>query len=216
MNFIVIDTETTNGFDDPMVYDCGWSVISDTFEVLAERSFVVADIFIERKDLMKEAFFADKIPQYFAEIADGTRQLKRFYNVRKALVLDCQMFDVGAIIAHNARFDYNALQTTQRYLSKSKYRWFFPWGVEIWDSLKMARQTFAKDETYKQFCIDNGFTLANGKTPRLTAEILYRFITDDVTFEEKHCGLEDTQIEREIFRRCLEMNPNIEKKLWAD
>lgn len=215
MNYIIIDTETTNSFDDPMVYDCGWSIISEDFEVLAERSFVVADIFIEEKDLMKNAYYAEKIPQYFKEIADNTRQLKRFETVRRILAHDCLEFEVGAIIAHNAQFDYRALQKTQRYLTKSKFRWFFPYGVEIWDTLKMARQTFGKNDEYKKFCIDNGFTLSNGKTPRLTAEILYKFISKNIHFVEKHCGLEDTQIEREIFRHCLEMNPNIECKLWA-
>ena len=77
----------------------------------------------------------------------------------------------------------------------------------------MARQTFAKDETYKNFCKENGFTLANG-SPRLTAEILYRFISKDLSFEESHTGLEDVLIEMEIVKACLEMNPNIEKTLW--
>lgn len=45
-NYIVFDSETTNGMDDPICYDTGWSVISDEGETLAERSFVVADIFI--------------------------------------------------------------------------------------------------------------------------------------------------------------------------
>ena len=51
MNYIVFDCETTNTMDDPIVYDLGWSVINDRFDVLAERSFVNADIFIEEKEL---------------------------------------------------------------------------------------------------------------------------------------------------------------------
>ena len=60
MNYIVIDTETTNGFDDPMVYDCGWAVIDKEGRVLKARSYVIADVFCE-KELMEDAFFADKI-----------------------------------------------------------------------------------------------------------------------------------------------------------
>ena len=216
MNYIVFDCETANTMDDPFVYDLGWSVIDDNFNVLVERSFVNADIFIEEKDLMKVAYFADKIPQYVAEIADGTRELRRFETIRRAFALDCKMFGVTEIYAHNARFDYKALQTTQRYLTKSKYRWFFPFGVEICDTLKMARQTFGKCDEYKEFCIENGFTLANGKTPRFTAEILYRFITKDLQFKEEHTGLADVRIEREIFRHCVQMDPSIERRLWAN
>ena len=214
MNYIVFDCETTNTMDDPIVYDLGWSVINDRFEVLAERSFVNADVFIEEKELMKEAYFADKIPQYVAEIADGTRELRRFETIRRAFALDCKMFGVTEIYAHNARFDYKALQTTQRYLTKSKYRWFFPFGVEICDTLKMARQTFGKCDEYKEFCIENGFVCNNGQL-RMTAEVLYRFITKDLQFEEEHTGLADVRIEREIFRHCVQMNPEIERRLWA-
>jgi len=211
-NYIVLDTETTNGFDDPMVYDIGWSVINDNGETLATRSFVNADVFIDEPELMAQAFFADKIPMYISDIADKKRTLARFSTIRFALHKDCENFGVSAIVAHNARFDYLACQKTQRYLTKSKYRWFFPYGVEIFDSLKMARQTFAKNEDYRNFCKENDF-LVNGK-PRLTAEILYRFIINDLSFEEKHCGLEDTEIEKVIFWECLKMNKDINCKLW--
>ena len=46
MNYIVFDCETANTMDDPFVYDLGWSVIDDNFNVLVERSFVNADVFI--------------------------------------------------------------------------------------------------------------------------------------------------------------------------
>lgn len=215
-NVIVFDSETTNGMDDPICYDTGWTVMDDeTGETLAERSFVVADIFINEPQLMAEAFFADKIPQYVADIADGKRTLKRWANIRKALVTDCKVFNVKAIMAHNMRFDYRSTAVTQRWLTSSKSRYFFPYGVEIWDTLKMARQVFGADADYIQFCIDNGYTLANGKTPRFTAEILYRFLTNDPTFTEAHCGFEDTQIEKEIFLACVKRDPTIERKLWS-
>lgn len=216
MNFIVLDTETTNGFDDPMVYDLGYAIVDgETFKVLETRSFVNADIFLN-KELMADAFFADKIPQYWKDIKSGKRELKTFYNILKQFRQDYKFYNCVATCCHNARFDYVACQTSQRFITKSKYRWFFPFGNEMWCSLKMARQTFGKDEAYKQFCIENGFTLANGKTPRFTAEILYRYITNDVTFEESHTGLEDVLIEKEIVKACLQMNPNIEKRLWAN
>ena len=150
MNYIVLDTETTNGFDDPFCYDVGYAVLNEDFEVIETRSFVVADVFLD-KEMMANAYFADKVPQYWEDIKNGTRELKTFRNIRKQLHDDCKNFGVTAIIAHNARFDYRSCQRTQRWLTKSKYRYFFPYGCEIWDSLKMARQTFAKDEDYKNF-----------------------------------------------------------------
>lgn len=214
MNYIVLDTETTNGFDDPMVYDCGWAVIDETGRVIKARSYVIADVFYN-KELMQNAFFSDKIPQYVKDIADGKRVLAWFKNVKKVLRRDCKVFKVSAIMAHNMRFDYRSCTCTQRYMTKSADRWFYPYGVELWDTLKMARQTFGKDEEYKRFCLDNGYALKNG-SPRLTAEILYRYISGNNEFEEEHTGLADVMIEKEIFTACMAKNPNCDKSVWSD
>lgn len=214
-NYIVLDTETTNTFDDPMTYDCGWAVINENGEVLAERSFVVADIFLGEKDLMAIAYFADKIPQYIADIADGKRELRRFSTIRKVLAEDYKRYNVVAIMAHNARFDYKACNTTQRYLTSSKYRYFFPYGAEIWDTLKMARQVFGKDADYRKFCFDNGF-ITKQNAPQMTAEVLYRYLSNNLDFEEEHTGLADVMIEKEIFVECVKRKPNCAKKLWED
>jgi DNA polymerase III epsilon subunit-like protein len=138
--------------------------------------------------------------------------LKRYENIRKILALTCKKWNVKAIVAHNARFDYLSTTTTQRYLTCSKYRFFFPYGIEIWDTLKMARECF-NDEEYDTFCYNNDYVTKNGRK-RYTAEILYRFLTNDDNFVEKHTGLEDVMIEKEIFAYCMRKNPEICGKLW--
>ena len=213
--YIVLDCETTNTFDDPIIYDLGWSVLDENFELIKTQSFVIADVFLEEKNLMKEAYFADKIPQYIADIADGKRTLKRFKNVRLALIEDCIAYKLKAIIAHNARFDYIACQTTQRWLTSSKFRWFFPYGIMIADTLKMSKQVLGKDESYLKFCSENGYCINNNpKRPGFTAEILYRYITQNLDFEESHTGLEDTLIEKEIFIYCYKKDPTVLKSVW--
>lgn len=214
MNYIVIDTETTNGFDDPMVYDCGWAVIDEEGRVLKARSYVIADVFCE-KELMKNAFFADKIPQYVKDIADGVRKMAWLRNVKKVLRRDCKNFNVVAIMAHNMRFDYRSCTRTQRYMTKSADRWFYPYGIELWDTLKMARETFGHDDEYRSFCSKNGYTMKNG-SPRMTAEILYRYISGQNDFEEEHTGLADVLIEKEIFLACMAKNPSCKKGVWSD
>lgn len=214
MNYIVLDTETTNGFDDPICYDVGWAVVNDDGEILEQRSFVVADVFLNEKELMEVAYYAEKIPQYVVEIADGKRELRRFRTIRNILWNDCKKFGVKAIMAHNMRFDYRSCTRTQRWLTSSKYRFFFPYGVELWDTLKMARQTFGKNDEYKEWCKLNGYCQKNG-VPRLTAEILYRYIANDPDFIENHTGLEDVLIEKDIFFACLDLNPDIDKKCFG-
>lgn len=201
MNVIVLDTETTNSLDDPFTYDIGWMVVNlETEEVLKSESYAVAEIFLD-KELMKCAYFADKIPSYWEEIKSKDRKLARLYTIRKTLIEDCKAYGVEEIYAHNARFDYLSCNLTQRFLTSSKWRFFFPYGVTICDTLKMARKTFGNDVEYRRFCEENNYLTQNGQN-RYTAEILYRFLSGDNDFEEVHKGLDDVSIEKEILLAC--------------
>lgn len=219
---IVIDTETApcdNTFEgvDPynmFVYDIGWVVTDKDGIVYEERSFINADIFLDEKELMKSAYYAKKIPEYWEDIKAGRRTLTSFYNIYKALLEDVKNYGVKQIFAHNMRFDYGSLNNTQRWLSKSKYRRFFPYDVEICDTLKMARQVIAKTPTYKKFCEDNGYMTKNNQV-RLTAEILYRYISGDEDFKEEHKGLDDCLIEKDIMAYCYRKHKKMEPRLWV-
>ena len=157
---IVLDTETCPVDkdlkdvrpDNMWVYDCGWAVVDKRGKVYKTRSFINADIFLNEKELMKSAYYANKIPMYWEQIKSGERILTSFYNIRKALLEDIKEFEVTEVFAHNMRFDYGTLNNTQRWLSKSKYRYFFPFGIEICDTLRLARDVISKMPTYKRFC----------------------------------------------------------------
>jgi DNA polymerase III epsilon subunit-like protein len=172
----------------------------------------VADIFLD-KDLMDVAYFKDKIPTYWEDIKAGKRMLRRFATVR-AIVRDVMaQYNINTVIAHNMRFDYCSTNTTQRYLTCSKWRYFFPYGTKFVCTLKMARATFNKDEKYIAFCEENNFVTKHGK-PQLTAEVIYRYLTNNVEFVESHTGLEDVEIETEIFFACIQANPTVDGLLW--
>lgn len=209
--FVMLDTETTNSIEDPIAYDIGFAVIDESATIIESYSFVVAEVFLD-KELMASAFFADKIPQYWDDIQKGSRELRKLETIRRTLNRVCKQYDVKAIVAHNARFDYRSTTLTRRYITTSKYRYFLPYGVELWDTLKMAREVFKTDDAYGQFCYDNDFFTSRG-VRRYTAEILYRFITNDVSFEEAHTGLEDVKIEAVVFAECLRRGAT-KCKLW--
>ena len=212
MNYLMLDTETTNDIDCPLCYDVGFSVINDEGKTLEKHSYVVADIFLD-KDLMSVAYFKDKIPTYWEDIKAGKRMLRRFATVR-AIVRDVMaQYDINTVIAHNMRFDYCSTNTTQRYLTCSKWRYFFPYGTKFVRTLKMARATFNKDEKYIAFCEENNFVTKHGK-PQLTAEVIYRYLANNVEFVESHTGLEDVEIETEIFFACIQANPTVDGLLW--
>ena len=201
MNYIVLDTETTNSLEEPLTYDIGWVVVNKGKDL--NRSYVVKEIF-ESDELMSSDFYKDKIPAYKLDIKEGRRIVLPLIEIKRQLEKDCLYYEVEAIVAHNMRFDYNALQGTIRYLTKSKYRYFLPFGVELWDSLKMSREAFSENADYIGWCTKNGFII-KGK-PRFTAEVLYKYLKKNDDFIESHTGLEDAQIEKDIFFECLKKN----------
>jgi hypothetical protein len=117
--------------------------------------------------------------------------------------------------AHNSRFDYNSTNITQRWLTKSKYRYFLPYGTEVWDTMKMASDVVAHTPTYIAFCQEHGY-MTKHKTPRpqVTAEVLYRYITGNTDFIESHTGLEDVDIERQILAYCFRKHKAMAKGAW--
>ena len=210
--YIILDTETTNDIECPIVYDFGFSVIDENGKVYASYSFVNADVFCD-DELMSTAYFADKIPQYWDDIKSGKRVLKSFRSIEHIFRRVCRDWGIDTFVAHNARFDYLALQTTKRYITTSKNRFFFPYGSKFVDTLKLSREVFGQNETYRNFCVSNNYVTKFGQN-RYTAEIIYRFLTGDNNFEEEHTGLADCMIEKEIFRHCLETTLVENGYLW--
>ena len=213
MKILMLDSETTNDIETPLCYDLGFSVIDlDNGKAIEKHSYVVADIFCD-DDLMASAFFGDKIPQYWADIKAGKRMLRKWSTIRAIVREVMAQYGIDTVVAHNARFDYSSTATTQRYLTCSKWRYFFPYGTKFVCTLKMSRQVFGKDDDYIAFCESNGFTTKHNK-PKLTAEIIYRYLTNNVEFVESHTGLEDVEIEMAILLACLERNPTVDGLLW--
>lgn len=213
MKALIIDTETTGTIDDPICYDIGFAVIDENGTTYEKGSFVVADVFLD-DELMSDAYFKEKIPQYWEDIKNGSRQLRKFSSINFIIRKIMTEQNITTVIAHNARFDYRSTNLTKRYITSSKYRYFFPYGTEIWDTLKMSKEILKDDEQYRKFCIENGFVTSRNQN-RYTAEIIYRFLTNDLQFIESHTALEDVMIEKEIFAYCVQKNPSIDGRLWA-
>jgi len=205
---IVLDTETCNLFPTEKVqpgnnltYDVGFSLVEPaTGNILLRRSYVVREIFFGEIERMKSSYYAEKLPRYYADIAEGKREVRSFFEIMNELSALCKAEKVVAICAHNARFDVDALNTTARYLTGLYSVRALP-NVEIWDSMKMWNAV--KPARYNEFCEENGY-MTKHRPPRvrLTAEIIYRFIVGDNDFEESHTALEDVEIETKIVLTC--------------
>lgn len=203
MNVMIIDTETANTVEQPLPYDIGYQIVNiPTGEILCRKSFIVSEIFLDH-ELMKEAYFADKIPNYWKEYKAGQRVMRGIINIRREMWKDMKIHNVTKVGAYNMGFDNRATRNNIRFISGSLVRWFFPYGTEFFDIWNMACTSMLLTPHYIHFCEENGFISEHGNYST-SAETVYRYLLNDPTFEENHTGLEDVEIETEIFLHILE------------
>ena len=214
---MLLDTETANTLDDPFVYDLAFAIIDLYGHILLKVRIIITDIFYGEADLMKSAYYAEKLPQYHEAIARGEVLTLDIWEARKFVRYLCEKYGVSFVAAHNARFDYKSLNTTLRYLSNGKVRQFMPYGIEWWDTQKMAHSTICKQKKYRKFCEENGYTYKCGKSVRVreTAEVIYRYISKDNDFVEAHTALADVEIEAKILWKCFAQHKKMNRKLFT-
>ena len=220
---LMIDTETANSqvvndkldLTDSLVYDCGLAIIDKKGNMYWQGSYLIRDIFIYEKDMMNSAYYAEKIPNYWKGVQKGEHSLISFYDLKTIVKEMCDKYNIKVICAHNASFDYRALNNTQRWLTKSKYRYFLPYGIEVWDTMRMAEDTICKQKSYIRFCERNGYVTSTGKV-RKTAEILYKYISGNNDFIESHTGLKDVEIESQILAKCIAQHKKMRKSPWKN
>ena len=208
--FIVLDVETANDTTDALTYDIGFIVADRKGNIYERHSFCVYDIYCLEKDLMQSAYYAHKLPLYEQGLADGSYKLAKFSTVKNLIWNLMNEYNITKVFAYNCHFDRNALTKSQRYISKSKYRWFFPYGTEFCDIWNFACSTICQQKGYKDFCELNGYISNRGNNYKSSAECVYQYISNEDTFEELHQGLADVLIEYAILLKCYDTHKKVE------
>ena len=215
--YLVIDTETCNTVEQPLPYDIGFAICDRMGNIAEERSYVVAETFLDMKDTMKSAYFAEKIPQYWEDIKNGTRKIKSIYKIRREVKDLMNKYNVKKVGAYNMGFDKRALNNVMRYTTKSFCRWFFLFGTEFFCIWHLATQTLLQQKTFFKMAEKNNWFSEKGNL-LTNAEVTYNYIKKMSDFKEEHKGLEDVRIEVEIMAHCFrqhkKMNTNINTSCW--
>lgn len=195
MNYLMIDVETAGGFKNPRVYDLGGCVIDGRGNVIDTFSFIIEEVFYN-DNLMRNAYYADKLPQYYTEIEEGKHTVATFAQARAAVLNRIKRYRIKKIFAYNANFDKNALNSTSNHLL---HRDFIPatCNVEWHCAMGASLSTICQTRAY----IENAPRTETGRVS-VSAESVYRYVIDDDTFEEAHTGLADALIEAAILTKC--------------
>lgn len=208
--FLVLDTETTNTLEQPLPYDIGWAICDKKGNIVEKRSYVVEEIFREMPDLMSYAYYVEKIPQYENDILSKRRKIAGMWEIRRKMKEDIKNYKIREVCAYNVGFDKRALNNLIRYVSKSFYRWWFPFGVEFVCIWHMACQVLLNRKSYLDFA-ENANLINEKGNISTSAESAYKYITKNKNFVESHTGLEDVEIEIEIMRECYRQKKKMDK-----
>lgn len=209
--FMLIDTETAGGLDNPLTYDIGIKVIDRDGVVYEEISLVVHNIYAGHRELMKTAYYVDKLPKYELKLKSGERKMVSFYTARKIVHDLMEKYNTNIVYAYNMNFDKRALNNTQRFTTDNRYKYFFPFETEFRCIWSMACQVLLSRPSYIKFALKNNFISEKGNI-LTNAECCYRYITKDPTFEEEHQGLDDVNIEAKILLECFRQHKKMNTK----
>lgn len=216
--FIVLDTEATNTGNESAarfgmgasVYDLGYIVADASGAIYYENRIIIADTFNDAA-LMKSAYYADKLPQYYRELANGCK-LMTMRDALKALRGDIRTYGVKDVWAYNARFDADALNSSVSQASNGFCEWALPYGVKWRDIMRAFETCIYPTKKYQAWASaqPNGLT-KNGRA-RKTAELAYRYISGEPDYIEEHTALSDAQDELAILLACMKRKKKLPKR----
>ena len=214
---LVIDTETAPTRKVPMqlmaanslVYDMG-GVVRDTKtgEIVHSFSFIIADTFYNTS-MMQSAYYADKLPQYHEGVAKGLWLSVPFKYVYEYVNNIIAEYGIKTVWAYNAQFDITTLNNTIHYYSNGWIKSFFAANIEIKDIWARC-SNITGTKKYVSYCIDNGYLTDKGN-PKTSAEIVYRYLTQNDDFIEAHTALNDAEIEAFILTKAQKNKKKAQK-----
>lgn len=233
--YIILDTETTATLPpeenkwQKLAYNIGWTV-ADKNNIVKKHDYLVYEIWSDN-NLMNNAFYKSKHGLYVDKIMNREIEILPFNEIIKLLKLDLQQYNIKAFTAYNVTFDLDALMQTTTYINTGVFNMFWTitksqkvapdyvkfcqkyilGDIEIWDLWSLACQTLCNQKTFQAFYME----LTSHGNPRTSAEVVYRYIIDDLEFEEEHTALSDSIIEASILQKILRQHKKVDKSIIA-
>lgn len=213
---LFVDTETIGSLYMPesvMPFDISIKVFDlDTYYstdvgVIKEKCFLTKKFF-NNKYVMMSTFSAGKYEKYLTKVETDKRyKLTSANEISKDIEKLVKKYGIKTMVAHNGNFDKNACgRLFEEFGASNPFK-----NLDLLDTMEVSK-VITNSREYLDFCLDNknilnvnkesAFITASGRV-RTTAQAIYAFITNNPHYEEEHTGLEDIDIEIEIFLNSL-------------
>lgn len=203
-----IDTETIGSLfvqESVLPFEIGMKVYDlENQKIVKEKSYLVRKFF-NNKYIMLSTFSATKYPNYFEKLENDKRYKTMSVNdISKDIEKTIQRYGIKIMVAHNGNFDKTAMaRLFEDFETSNPFK-----KLDLLDTMEISKIiTFSKD--YANYCIKNKDILnsikdscfiTNSGRVRTTAQAIYSYLIQNPNFEESHTGLEDIDIEIEIFK----------------
>lgn len=203
MNIVVFDTETTS-LNKPFTYNIGYTILNDDGEILLAKDFVVEQIW-HNLALFSTSYYAEKRPIYVASMKARKTIMKKFGYICQEMIRDFKKFDIVCAYAYNSPFDEKVFDFNCDWFKCNN-----PFDtIPIYD-IRGNVHNFLINENFFKFCEDcEEFTDSGNYST--TAETIYRYLTDDMEWNEDHTALNDSLIEAEILLATLDAGAQLDR-----
>lgn len=197
MYVMIFDTETTS-LNKPFCYNIGYCVYNtDTNEIELKEDFVVEQIW-HNIPLFSSAYYADKRPIYINRMKSRKVKMEKFGFITQRIYRIIKSYAIEFAYAYNSKFDEKVFNFNCDF-----FKVINPFDtVKVFDIRGMVHNKIAFTSEYKNFCESNNLFTDTGNYST-TAESVYKFITNNIEFEEEHTALSDAIIETEILEYCI-------------
>lgn len=197
MKICVFDTETTS-LEKPFCYNIGYVIYdTDMQKILLSRSYVVEQIW-HNLPLFSTAYYAEKRPIYVTEMRAHTTVMNKFGYICQQMIRDFTAYEVEIAYAYNSPFDEKVFN-----FNCDWFKCVNPFdNIPIKDIRGFAHE-FIVDNLFCDWCDTHGYYTDSGNYST-TAEVVYRYISSNLEFDEAHTALDDSKIELDILRAAVD------------
>lgn len=196
---LVLDTETAGGFAKPLAYDVGGVVMDESGFIYERFHWAVLEI-IGNPHIMDTAYYANKLPNYWTEVAAGNIKVLPFSEVLSKLRSLMVWHDITTIAAYNFKFDDRAMRSTCEHLLGETAWMTIPYTPAcIWSG---ACDSVLNTKKFYNWAVKHNY-MSEAGNPRTNAEVCFRYITGNHGFVEEHTGGKDAEIEAHILAAIL-------------